>query len=34
MSKNDLKKLVGVAGRVLLAFVVVFSQTAWAAQIR
>ena len=32
MSKNEWKKLVGVAGRMLLAFVFVFSQTAWAGQ--
>jgi len=32
MSKIEWKKLVGVAGRVLLAFVFVFSQTAWAVQ--
>jgi hypothetical protein len=32
MSKNEWKKLVGVAGRILLAFVFVFSQTALAGQ--
>lgn len=32
MSKNEWKKLVGVAGRLLLVFVFVFSQTAWAGQ--
>ena len=32
MSKNEWKKLVGVAGRMLLVFVFVFSQTAWAGQ--
>jgi hypothetical protein len=32
MSKNEWKKLVGVAGRLLLAFAFVFSQTAWAGQ--
>ena len=32
MSKNEWKRLVGVAGRMLLAFVFVFSQTAWAGQ--
>lgn len=32
MSKNEWKKLVGVVGRMLLALVFVFSQTAWAGQ--
>lgn len=32
MSKNEWKKLVGVAGRMLLAFAFVFSQTAGAGQ--
>jgi hypothetical protein len=32
MGKNEWKKLVGVAGRLVLAFVFVFSQTAWAGQ--
>jgi hypothetical protein len=32
MSKNEWKNLVSVAGRMLLALVFVFSQTAWAGQ--
>ena len=32
MSKNEWKELVGVAGRMLLAVLFVFSQTAWAGQ--
>jgi hypothetical protein len=32
MRNSELKKLVSVAGRILLAFVFVFSQSAWAGQ--
>jgi hypothetical protein len=32
MSRNEWTKWIGVVGRMLLAYVFVFSQTAWAGQ--